>query len=85
MALLQQRSSLVTRRAAFSGSIAPCRATAVAKRPGKVRAYDDEQQEEERLLREWSPTNKRFIELGETQNPSTSYIPSPTYARELLG
>jgi hypothetical protein len=56
---LQQRTA-IARRAAFSGRVAPCRPAAASRRgPVKVQA----------LLREWSPTNKEFIDLVLSEFP----------------
>ncbi|WIA20153.1 hypothetical protein OEZ86_013798 [Tetradesmus obliquus] len=56
---LQQRTA-IARRAAFSGRVAPCRPAAASRR-GSVKVQS--------LLREWSPSNKEFIELVLSEFP----------------
>lgn len=56
---LQQRTA-IARRAAFSGRVAPC-IPAAASRRGSVKVQS--------LLREWSPSNKEFIELVLSEFP----------------
>jgi hypothetical protein len=74
---LQQRTA-IARRAALSGRVSPCRPAAASRRgPVKVQA----------LLREWSPTNKEFIDLvlSEFPDKGVATVEEARVSKEQLG